>query len=149
MNDFIKIWFGGFEHALDTISNEERARVLCECGKACSESGTKDWYISVLQQAADINDFFIRLGSGKKDVKTEEIVKNQVYDVIYPHCLCDLYTCGYVTTGRLCECSRQSLIYNLRAVLNGLPFTVTILSTVLRGDSECRLRVELGNPDEK
>lgn len=143
MNDFFKIWFDGFEHALDRISDEERAHVLCECGKSCSESGTKDWYLSVYNQSSSIGDFFTRLGKENEFVKTETVEKNREYDLIYPKCLCDLYTCGYVTTGRLCECSRQSLIYNLKAILNEQPFTVTLLSTVLRGDSECRLRVKL------
>ncbi len=143
MSDFMGEWFKGFEEGLLSLEEEQRNRMLCECGKACSRSYSLGVYQKIWNNSDSISDLFGKLGTEIKGVNTYEIQKDRIYEVEYTECLCDLYINEYVHTGALCECSRSSLLYDLESILPEKDITVEILETILRGDIKCLLRVTI------
>ncbi len=143
MNSFMKFWFSGFENAVDEMSVEQRKSLFGHCARACSESFTKAMYTTLYKSAGEsISGMLEQLGDGK-DVKVETIEPDRVFDIIYTRCLCDLHTCGYVHTSCMCECSRQSLLYNIESLIGEGKAEVELISSILGGSGECRLRLTL------
>ena len=44
---------------------------------------------------------------------------------------------------RLCECSRQSVIYSLHSLWKDKTFTVTLCHSILGGATDCEMRIEI------
>ena len=42
---FFRYWFKGFEEALDNMDENDRKEIFKHCGRACSDSYTKQIYI--------------------------------------------------------------------------------------------------------
>lgn len=143
MSEFMREWFKGFEAGLDSLEDEQKNKLLCECGIACSKSYSLGVYERLWKQSKSISDLFGKLDTEIQGVCTYEIQKDAIYEVEYAECLCDMYTNGYVHTGTLCECSRSSLLYDLQCILPEKQITVEILGTILRGDDKCLLRVTI------
>ena len=74
-------------------------------------------------------------------VRGEVIVPDREYNVYFPKCSCDLHTAGGVNTPKLCECSRQSVIYVGENIWKGEPFRVEQVETILSGARECKFRI--------
>ncbi len=143
MDEFLKYWFGGLEKAIENMAESERVSLFFQCGKACSESYTKALYYDIWKKARDCSEFFVLLSDRVKEIEIKELEKNKSYEVIYHQCLCDLYTKGYMTTGCLCECSRQSLLYNLRSIWPDKVVEVELIESILGGGRQCMLKVYL------
>lgn len=141
MNEFLGYWFKGFEKGLEEMSQEEQGKLLAQCGKACSESYTKRLYQNIWDKTRNCSDFFQALNQEIEAIKVYEVVKDKEYEIHYLQCLCDLYREGYVKTGCLCECSRQSLTYNLTSIWLDNRIDVQLVSSILQGDKECILKV--------
>lgn len=142
--DFMNHWFSGFEKGLEKLGSQGREDLLSQCGKACSESFTLELYKKIKEQSADTEDFFKRLADEVPEIKVIETSRGQGYEIRYKECLCDLHTKGYVNCGSLCECSRQSLLYNLTTVFPDKSVRVELTDSILNGAPECVLRVSLG-----
>ena len=143
MDEFLKYWFGGLQKAIENMPETERVSLFCKCGKACSESYTKALYHDIWKEARSCYEFFELLSSRVKEIEIKEIEKNKSYEIMYHKCLCDLYTKGYMTTGCLCECSKQSLLYNLKSIWSDKVIEVELVESILRGGRQCMLRVYL------
>lgn len=63
----------------------------------------------------------------------------RVYEIRYRECLCDLYRDGLMRSPALCECSRQSLLYNLSQVFPEKRVAVSLRGSILAGDDKCVL----------
>lgn len=141
MNDpFLEHWFGGFEAALKSMSEDERATLLRPCAKACSESYPAKIFREAYTNSSDQADFLRRIEAEMGGVVIERVDESHVV-FVYPECYCDLYTRGWVSTPALCECSRYNLQANFEAAMGPSCVTVTLEQTVLGGAESCRLRV--------
>ncbi|NLT11990.1 MAG: hypothetical protein GXY06_06240 [Clostridiaceae bacterium] len=137
---FLAQWFGGFEVALQNMSEEERAALLRPCAKACSESYPANIFREAFSKSSDRADFLHRIESGMGGVVIERVDASHVV-FVYPECYCDLHTRGWVSTPELCECSRYNLQANFEAAMGPSSVTVELEQTILGGAESCRLRV--------
>jgi len=141
VTEFLNEWFQGLEKGLAGLNVQEQGSVLEECGKACSKSFSLGIYKMVREQSTDTADFFERLKGSIPEIDVFEVEKGKVYEIHYTKCLCDLYVEGLITNGFLCECSRRSLLYNLKCVFPEKMWKVLLLESILRGKDRCVLRV--------
>ncbi|MBN1892472.1 MAG: hypothetical protein JW780_06785 [Clostridiales bacterium] len=139
-NDFLKIWFEGFDKAIRDMKPEERAAVFRPCAKACSGSYPARVFAEAYAGAADRDEFFERLQTRMKGLSVEKQDDGSVV-FVYPCCECDLYKMRYVTSPALCECSRLNLIANFESVMGADCVDVTLLQSILGGADSCKLHV--------
>ena len=143
MDPFYKHWFRGFEEALIGMPEAQRSCLLACCGRACSESYSLLVYRRVRAESADVADFFDRLRQEIPAIEIEEMERGSVYEIRYRECLCDLHRDGLVHSPALCECSRQSLLYNLSQAFPEKRIDVSLRGSILAGDGRCVLRATL------
>lgn len=147
MNNFLKHWFGGFEVAINQLDQASRNSILGACGKACSNSYTRQVFIDAKSDIKDDEEFFAALKKTFSELDIETIEQNRMYEIRYRFCGCDLVKNGFVNTPHLCECSRSSLLYNLESVWGEGHARVTLMESILAGAPCCRFEVE-HTPDE-
>lgn len=143
--EFYSCWFGGLTTGLANLSREQRNAVLAACGKACSESGSLAAFRRARDASCGCGDFFEWLQREIPAMEARELKKDRLYEIRYRECLCDLYRDGMMDTPILCECSRQSLLHNLRTVFPGRQIVVELKGSILGGDAKCRLAVHFEN----
>ncbi len=141
MDNFLKHWFGGFEEAINTMDEESRNGILAKCGRACSDSYTRQVFLDAIKCARDDAAFFDSLKKTFSELDIQTIEKGSLYEIRYKFCACDLVKKGFVKTTHLCECSRSSLLYNLESVWGEGNVRVTLVESILAGAPCCRLRV--------
>lgn len=146
---FFKYWFDGLDKALEQIDSDNRTKIFKECGKACSESYTKQVFQEEYEKSTDFHDFLNRLTGRFKVMQYEVLEENRTYLFIYTVCACDLIRMGYMHSDKLCECSKFSLQENLEAILGEGSVRVQLLEAILKGDKHCKLLVELGRYDRE
>ncbi len=142
----IENWFKGFEKGLERLSPEQRSAFLSECGRNCVNGGTLSVYQKLHERAQGDMDTFFQMANELPGVKGEVVEKGRVYRLAFLECTCELCKKGYVTTPLLCECSRQSVIYSLQCLWKEKQFTVTLCHSILRGGTDCEMRIEVGSP---
>ena len=128
-------WFKGFEKGIAKLTAEQREQFFSECGKHCVQCGTLQVY------KEDIDVFFSEANE-LPGVRCETIEKGSAYDLYFIECTCGLHKQGYVSTPLLCECSKQSILYVLHSLWKNRKFNVAICSSILRGNPECKMRIE-------
>ncbi len=84
--------------------------------------------------------FFSRLNE-IKDVDGSVIEAGKVFDIIFKNCSCDLHTKAKMNSCRLCECSRQSIICEMKELVPTKDFEVQKMESVLDGNQRCRFRI--------
>lgn len=136
---FVRQWFGGFSESLDQMSDEERLRLLAPCAKACAESYPLGKFREAKETATSLSTFAKRVVEVMPGVTVEADDATRRIIFRYPQCYCDLYVQKLVTTPKLCECSRQNLLYILGDLFPGSPVTVTLVKSVIAGDEICEL----------
>lgn len=138
---FLEHWFAGFEKGLEKLDDTARRRLLSECGRACADSHTR----AIFREAASAGDglagFLERLGRSIPDA-AYRIVEENVVEVIYTRCGCDLVANGWVSSSALCACSVHTLEENFRTALER-PVRVRMTASILGGASRCRFLVTL------
>ncbi len=136
-------WFKGFEKGIARLSPEQRSAFFSECGKNCVDGGTLSIYRKLYEDAGGNMDVFFQLANGLPGVKGEVVEKGKVYYLTFLECTCHLCKKGYVTTPMLCECSRQSVLYSLQSLWKGRDFQVKLCHSILQGESNCKMRIEV------
>lgn len=102
---FFAYWFKGLNKALSKLNDESIDTMLTECGKAYSESYTKQIYIDEYKKAKDLNDFLTHLKNNFKEIKINKISENKL-EIIYSFCACDIVKHGFVSNPKFCICSQ-------------------------------------------
>lgn len=143
MNHFLKYWYRGFDSALDRLDEQGRETLLCECGKACSNSYTRQVFIDTYAQAYGIDDFFKRLALRFSEMEIITVKKNRGYQVIYRSCPCDLIKNNFIKNPLFCECSKQSLMYNIESAMGKDKASVEMEQTLLGGADFCVFDIKL------
>lgn len=136
-------WFKGFEKGIARLSPEQRSAFFSECGKNCVDGGTLSIYRKPYEDAGGDMDVFFQLANGLPGVKGEVVEKGKVYYLTFLECTCHLCKKGYVTTPLLCECSRQSVLYSLQSLWKGRDFQVKLCHSILQGEPDCKMRIEV------
>ena len=139
---FFREWLGGFTEGLEKLDAPTRSEMLRCCAEKCAGTGVLDLYRALYQRTGGDRDaFFARLdelGAVRGEVK----VPGSEYEIIFPACVCPLYTSGGVNTPLLCECSRQSILHVCKTLWgDSVSCEVTERDTVLSGAAECRFTV--------
>jgi hypothetical protein len=142
----IENWFKGFEKGLERLSPEQRSAFLSECGRNCVNGGTLSVYQQLYERAQGDMDTFFQMANELSGVRGGVVEKGRVYRLVFLECTCKLCKKGYVTTPLLCECSRQSVIYSLQCLWKEKHFTVTLCHSILRGGTDCEMRIEVESP---
>ena len=140
---FFRYWFKGFEKALDEMDENDRNEIFKHCGRACSDSYTKQIYIDEYVQADNINDFMARLKTRFPEIEYQIVKDNEEILLMYRFCACDLVKDSYISNPSLCECSRQSLLYNWGSILGEQNVDIKILKSILNGDDCCRFKIKI------
>ena len=146
---FLDYWFSGFNKSIELLDDEARVNIFRECGKACSDSYTKQIYIEEYNAAKSLDDFLDRLKNKFPEVSFKIIKENEIIELIYNYCACDLVKDGYITSPLICECSRQSLLYNWGTVFGEQNIEIELLKSILNGDECCRFQVTISNNTNK
>ena len=136
-------WFKGFEKGIARLSPEQRSAFFSECGKNCVDGGTLSIYRKLYEDAGGNMDVFFQLANGLPGVKGEVVEKGRIYYLTFLECTCHLCKKGYVTTPLLCECSRQSVLYSLQSLWKGRDFQVKLCHSILQGEPDCKMRIEV------
>ena len=138
---FFRQWLQGFENGLDAMDAEARSCLLRQCARKCADTGVLQAYKELHKAVqGDRNAFYTKMGE-LGGVRGEVIVPDREYNVYFPKCSCDLHTAGGVNTSKLCECSRQSVIYVGENIWKGESFRVEQVETILSGARECKFRI--------
>lgn len=141
MDKFLKYWFQGFENAVMTLDEESKSRIFKECGKACAESYTKEIYLYAKSNAKNEEEFLELLRSAFPELTIEK-KEGDSYLITYKYCACDLVQQDFVKSPHLCECSRQSLLYNWENIFGKDNVEVELLQSILQGDPCCKFYVK-------
>jgi hypothetical protein len=143
MDNFWKYWFSGFQASLNQIDENSRKQIFKECGKACSNSYTKQVYLNAKNNSGNEEEFIEELRKAFPEIEIEVIEKEHLYQITYKYCACDLVTKKYINTPYLCECSKNSLLYNWEVILGEGNVKVESVQTILAGAPCCQFKVIL------
>lgn len=138
--EFLNTWFAGFDAGIEKMDEAARTGLLGECGRACSESGTREIYIEAYKKSRFFDDFLLRIRTEVPEMNIEKNSDGSIV-VIYTKCLCDLVSQQFIKSPNFCECSRQSLLYNWEAIFGEGKVEVTLLSSILQKDETCRFLI--------
>ena len=141
-NKFYSYWFSGLSQAIDKLNTDAADTMLYECGNACSESYTKDIYISEYHSSSSLREFLERLRGRFAEMQIQMISDNLV-EIIYTFCGCDLVKDGFVSNPKFCRCSLHSLQINWDAAMGEGKTKVTMQKSILAGDDVCKFTVEI------
>jgi len=142
LKNFLEYWFAGFEQGLEALEPRAQAALLHTCGRACAQSYTVPLFREAWQQSGeDLERFLQRLSQGGLKARYERLDATTL-KATYFSCGCDLVRLGLVKSPALCECSAANLGENLEQAL-GMPVSVAIESSILRGGSECVFGVSM------
>ncbi len=142
---FYKTWLQGFEKGLEDMDSHSVSHLLSNCAKACANTGVLQMHRQHYGNVNEDRDQYYATLEQLGNVKGEIIVPGKEYIITFPECTCDLHTSGGVNTVKLCECSRQSILYIGNQLWKDEITEVECLETVLSGASECRFRVSFHN----
>ena len=135
-------WFKGFEKGITKLPEAQRETFFRECGKNCVQCGTIQIYKDLYKHAVGDLDQFFAKANELPGGRCETIEKGSVYDLYFMECTCGLHKQGYVSTPLLCECSKQSILYVLHSLWKNRQFNLSICGSILRGNPECKMRIE-------
>lgn len=141
--DFFDQWFQGFGEGLDQLSREERGRLFQPCAALCAKDALKYLYRDLFTTCeGDLDRFFSRLHE-VENVDGKVIEAGKIYELNFLACNCDLHTRAQINTPGLCECSRQSILCELKELMPTQVFTVEEVETILNGAARCCFRITM------
>lgn len=141
MDDFLKHWFNGFQVSMNQIDDVSREKIFKECGKACSNSYTKQIYLDAKNNSSNEEEFIEKLKKAFPEIIIDVIEKEHLYHIKYKFCACDLVKKKYINASYICECSRNSLLYNWETILGEGNVNVELVQTILSGAPFCHFIV--------
>jgi len=115
------------------IDEKEKIRILEDCGRACARRGAMK---AAAESTGDLDKFLgtMKAWIGEKNVRRE----GATVFVTYSQCYCPNVQAMEKVPASYCNCSRGWAKEMFETVL-GKPVAVELLSSIKRGDKECRL----------
>ena len=144
-NNFLKYWFKGFNESLGNIGESDRNEILKQCGRACSDSYTKEIYLNEYKNSNNFMDFLTLLKNKFPEIDFKLDKENKLVILKYNYCACDLVKNDYIKNALFCECSRQSLLYNWGSVFGENNVSVKIIKSILGGHNCCQFEICVNN----
>ena len=143
LDEFFVGWFASLEKGLDKLDINECSCLFSECAKTCSEYVINNMYRELLDECeGDPDKFFVSINQ-RDNVEGNVIEPGKVYEMIFKKCECPVHTDANVSSPRLCTCSKESMIYLIRALLPDRKFKLEQISTILDGSNECRYLITI------
>ncbi len=139
--EFYMTWFQGFEKGLEDMDSKSVSNLLSNCAKACANTGVLQMHRHHYENVNKDRDQYYSTLEQLGGVRGEIIVPGKEYVVIFPDCTCDLHANGLINTAKLCECSRQSILYIAKQLWGDEMIDVECIETILSGANECRFRI--------
>lgn len=138
---FFNKWFAGINEGLEKMNTEECTRLFSKCAQQCASDALKYLYKDLFAQCnGDLDKFFSRVNE-QKDLDGKVIESGKIYELVFTKCGCPLYTDANIKSNRLCECSRQSMIYVFENLVPDRKFKIECIETVLSGSNRCCHRI--------
>lgn len=144
-NEFLKIWFSGFDESLDALSEEEREKLFTPCAKACANSFPLGAFRRAMDKSDSLASFAGNVAEEMQGLTVEALSDGSLL-ISFKGCYCDLYTSVMVKNPKLCECSRMNFLYIMNEIFPENQPDVHLLETVIGGDDICSLRVRFEKP---
>ena len=143
MNTFLENWFQGFDKGLEKLNDQECSRLFSECAARCGKDALKYLYQGLFVDCrGNLDEFFSRLK--EIDGVDGRVIENgTTYEIIFKSCGCDLHTEAQINSGRLCECSWQSVLWIMNHLVPDKSFSVEKEKTILDGAEQCRFIIQL------
>lgn len=141
MADFFENWFRALDEGLGKMSREECGRLFSGCAANCARDALKYLYRDLFEECKGDPDLFFSRMHEVKGVDGAVVQPGRVWEIIFLECNCDVHIRAGITCPALCECSRQSILRELKELLPDAAFDVTEEETVLRGGPRCRFRI--------
>ena len=143
MDTFFKNWFNALDKGLDKMSEQECSRLFSECSSQCAKDALKYLYRDLFDDCeGNLDEFFSRLRE-IDGVDGFVVQKYSVYEIIFKSCGCDLHTEANINSSRLCECSRQSILWIMKHLAPNQSFYIEKEETILSGGAQCRFLIQL------
>lgn len=146
VREFLDYWFAGLMQGLEELDEPSRRQVLHRCGEACARSYTIQVFREAKQTSTDMGSFLQSLSQRFAGATYERNGPDSIR-VTYGQCGCDLVRLGLVTSPSLCECTVANLRENFEQAL-GVPATVALETSILRGGGRCTLTVSFNSAGE-
>lgn len=138
---FYRHWFHGFDQYLADADAVSLDALMTHCGRACSESYSKQVYLDAWRASQTLNAFIMRLNEVFSEMEARCTSEDTV-EIVYTRCACDLVKNGHVSSPKLCLCSLKSLRCNFEAVLGENSVECRMEQTILGGADRCRFTVK-------
>ncbi|MEW5826185.1 MAG: hypothetical protein AB1778_05080 [Candidatus Bipolaricaulota bacterium] len=141
MSDPVR-WILQAAASLSDSADEPTCRhVLEACGRACFPAALGEKARRIWESSATTRDFVL----GLRDVFPPVVLFGEEIHVVYPKCYCEFMRAvpPSEVPWTYCQCS-IGWVKEFFALATGQSAVVDVISTVLRGGAECRLRVDLG-----
>lgn len=134
-------WLTALITALDeSVDEETRVRVLEQCGRRCQTQSLVKKAKRIYERSRNVDEFLTEFGRVYIHLHRDG---DNVY-IIYPRCYCTFV--NKMPRGRLsatwCNCSRGWAKALFEGVL-GHPIEVTAEETIIRGDKQCKFKINL------
>lgn len=134
-------WLTALITALDeSVDEETRVRVLEQCGRRCQTQSLVKKAKRIYERSRNVDEFLTEFGRVYIHLHRDG---DNVY-IIYPRCYCTFV--NKMPRGRVsatwCNCSRGWAKALFEGVL-GHPIEVTAEETIIRGDKQCKFKINL------
>lgn len=145
MDEFVQLCVKNMIEGIAELPKEAQDKALCQCGRACASTGVIDMYKDLYEKSNRNIDLFFENMNFQNCVmgKVRECTKE--YEIMFPKCLCDLYTMGITKEGCMCECSKQSILFCLNTIAPEYQWKVTLEKTIIRGGDCCVIKCVKNN----
>lgn len=141
MDTFFINWFHGLDKGLDRMSQQECSRLFSACASHCANDAFQNLYRDLFDACdGNLDVFFTRLNE-IDGIGGNVIQSGLVYEILFKSCNCDLHTKAKMNSGKLCECSRQSILCILGKLAPNGAFSVEKVKSILDGGKVCRFRI--------
>lgn len=145
MEKFNENYIRGLSDTLGKITLSERTKLFNGTATGCLKStGVLDKFKSCYNTSSSVEDFLAKL-SQIPDVETRVITPQYKFEISYAKCFCPLVQAGIIVDKIHCECSFQSMLIKLEAVLGKGNVAIEMPQTCLRGDKNCVFQFKVKN----
>ena len=122
------------------VEEETAAKVLEQCGRQCQSESFVEKAKRIYEKSEDVNEFLDKFGQVYKHLHREG---NKVY-IVYPKCYCSQVNKipAGILSATYCNCSRGWVKALFEGAL-GQPVDVILEESIIKGDKQCRLRINL------
>ena len=140
--DFFKRWFHDFGDGINNLNEEECGRLFQPCASQCAKDALKYLYQDLFSECEGNPDTFFERLHEVNGVDGKVIEPGNVYELIFLlECSCPIHSQAGVNTVKLCECSRQSILCELKTLMPKQRFQVEKKTSILDGDPCCCFRI--------